>query len=120
MATTHTISQPDSDSPSLSNLKGEIKKCHACNNAALPPPKRIYCRYCLANGYSAKCLPCNGTGSVHAIAAWDGKSKHGSTCLTCGGLGVIPARKSEFEAQEAAKGKKEGKEAKESLAPMVT
>jgi len=112
MATTHTVSPnlPSSPEPTLASLKGVITKCHACKNADLPLPKRTRCKFCLTNGYVAQCLPCNGTGTTVAVAVWDGKSKHGSTCNTCGGLGCIPARLSEFEAQEMAK-PKEAKEA---------
>jgi hypothetical protein len=99
MSTTHTVAptpQPAADE-SMASRKGEVTLCHACNNAKLPPPKRLHCRFCLSNGYIAKCLPCQGSGIVVATAVWDGKSKHGSTCLTCGGLGCIPARESEFK-----------------------
>jgi hypothetical protein len=112
MSTTHTVAPSSLDStPSptanpadqMSGKKGLVTKCHACKNADLPAPKRVYCRFCLTNGYVAACLPCNGTGIVNALAAWDGKSKHGSTCLTCGGMKCIPARVEEFEAQAKAK-----------------
>ena len=103
MSTTHTVSPSVAPSvePTLASQKGEIRKCHACNNANLPLPKRVQCRFCLTNGYVATCLPCKGTGMVTAIAVWDGKSQHGSTCNTCGGLACLPARLSEFEVQEA-------------------
>lgn len=104
MSTTNTVSPNllTPTEPTMTSLKGEIRKCHACKNTDLPAPKRIFCRFCLTNGYVAHCLPCNGTGSVTSVAAWDGKSKHGSTCLSCGGVGCIPARLKEFELQEQA------------------
>src|SRR5208282_3207736 len=110
MSSTHTVSPSlaPAAEPTLASQKGEIKKCHACNNANLPLPKRTLCRFCLTNGYVARCLPCKGTGMVTAIAAWDGKSKHGSTCNTCGGLACIPARLAEFEEQEKNAPKVEG------------
>ena len=82
---------------SFSSKKGEVQKCPMCNNALLPPPSRLHCRWCLSSGYVALCLVCKGTGREVAIAAWDGKSQHGSTCNTCGGLKFIPSRLSEFE-----------------------
>ncbi len=109
MSSTHTIApspsldstQPEPSPSSMTGKKGRVSKCHACKNADLPLPKHIFCKFCLGNGYVAACLPCGGTGIVNALAAWDGKSKHGSTCLTCGGVKCIPARKEEWDAQEA-------------------
>ena len=81
---------------SFASKKGEVQKCPMCNNALLPPPARLHCKWCLSSGYVALCLVCRGTGREVAIAAWDNKSQHGSTCNTCGGLKFIPSRESEF------------------------
>ena len=86
---------------SFSSKKGEVQKCPMCNNALLPPPSRLHCRWCLSSGYVALCLVCKGTGREVAIAAWDNKSQHGSTCNTCGGLKFIPSRESEFKKWQA-------------------
>ena len=101
MSTVSTVtpSLPATPDDSIQSRKGVIVKCHACKNADLPLPKRVSCKFCLTNGYVAKCLPCHGSGTTVSVAAWDGVSKHGSTCNSCGGLGTIPARESEFRAQ---------------------
>ena len=97
MATLPAPLVPIAIDDSFSSKKGEVQKCPMCNNALLPPPSRLHCRWCLSSGYVALCLVCKGTGREVAIAAWDGKSQHGSTCNTCGGLKFIPSRLSEFE-----------------------
>jgi hypothetical protein len=85
---------------SFSSRKGEVKLCLMCRNATLPPSMRLHCKWCMGSGYVAVCLPCKGTGIIRALAAWDDKSMHGSTCDTCGGLKFIPSRLSEFEKWE--------------------
>jgi hypothetical protein len=98
MATSPIVDHRNKPEETFASKKGEVKLCPMCRNATLPPPARLMCRWCLSSGYVAICLPCKGTGIVNAIAAWDGKSTHGSTCDTCGGLKFIPSRESEYEA----------------------
>lgn len=90
---------PEELAPSITEQKGEITPCKMCKNSSLHPTKRLHCKWCLTHGYTAKCLTCDGTGRETAGAVWDGgKSKHSSTCNTCGGVGTIPARLGEYAA----------------------
>jgi hypothetical protein len=78
--------------PDLSKLKGPATICRMCKNFTLPLPLRTYCKFCLTSGWVSLCLPCNGSGKIGAQDAWGGNSLHRSTCNTCGGVGLIPAR----------------------------
>jgi hypothetical protein len=76
----------------FAKLKGSATACRMCKAAQLPAPLRQWCKFCLGSGYVALCLPCNGSGKIGAEDVWGGKSVHRSTCNTCGGVGLIPAR----------------------------
>lgn len=97
MSTQPLVDARNQKEETFASKKGEVKLCPMCRNATLPPSMRLHCRWCLGSGFVALCLPCKGTGIVNAIAAWDGKSQHGSTCDTCGGLKFIPSREREYE-----------------------
>jgi hypothetical protein len=86
----------------VAKYRGAIRECEFCANARLALPLRTHCKFCLTNGYLAKCLNCDGTGNCSGIAPWDGKSEHKSVCAICGGTGTLPARLKEFEAQSLA------------------
>lgn len=89
---------PNSNDLDITKAKGPVTTCRMCKNAGLPLALRTYCKFCLTSGYVHLCLPCNGSGKVGAKDAWGGGSIHRSTCNTCGGIGLIPAREPKEEA----------------------
>jgi len=96
------------NSTDIRSFRGAIRVCPFCSNATLPLPLHTTCKFCLSSGYVAHCLKCDGKGKVGQGTVWDnGRSVQEATCGACGGLGVIPARQREFEAQETAKLEKE-------------
>ena len=89
MAMTTTI---NSNTISMAEYKGPISRCPMCR-----PEETLLgraCKWCMGNGFIAKCLNCDGTGKFKGRTAWDGgKNPHESTCGPCAGNGVFPARK---------------------------
>lgn len=88
------------NSMDLSQYKGPIRTCEFCS-----PEQTILgrsCQWCMAQGYLAHCLHCNGSGKVTSGSVWDGgRSNYTAVCSPCGGKGVYPAREADYQRRQA-------------------
>ena len=89
------------NSMDLSQYKGAVRVCEFCS-----PEQTLLgrsCQWCMALGYLAHCLHCNGSGKVTSGSVWDGgRSNYTAVCNPCGGKGVFPAREADYNRQQAA------------------
>jgi hypothetical protein len=87
------------NSMDLSQYKGPVRVCEFCK-----PEETLLgrsCQWCMALGYLAHCLHCNGSGKVTSGSVWDGgRSQYTAVCNPCGGKGVFPAREADFNRQQ--------------------
>ena len=88
------------NSMDLSQYKGTIRVCEFCK-----PEETLLgrsCQWCMAQGYLAHCIHCNGSGKVTSGSIWDGgRSNYTAACNPCGGKGVYPAREADYNRQQA-------------------